>query len=283
MRFKGGLGNQMFQYALVEALRNQGRTVGCNLGYYRKYPQLRQFELDKVFDNLMLNEVSDQLFEAIDEKWKKIKENALLLKNFKENIKERFFYVEEEDSKYDKDVFETVNCTFVGFWQSEKYFDNIRRHIKKIYTFKNLEPNLINLGKLLKNCYIGVHIRRSDYLLDERYVTFSKEYYFKAMNYISTRISEVKFIFFSDDKKWVKENFNLNNMIICDEELFEHYENWYDMYLMTLCRGNIIANSSFSWWGAWLNQNTNPIIVAPSVWLNGHTTPDIWCKEWIII
>lgn len=282
VRFKGGLGNQMFQYALVEALRNQGREVHCNLGYYRKYPDLRPFILNQVFTDLNLNEIDDQIFRDIDNKWQIIKNNKSLLKQFKKNKKERFFYVENEDSKYDKDIFETKNCTFVGFWQSDKYFNNIGHHIKKIYDFKNIEPKLYKLGKQLSKNYISIHVRRSDYLLQsERYCTFSMEYYDKAIKYISSKISEAKFIFFSDDKNWVRNNFKLNDMIICETELFDNYKDWYDMYLMTLCKGNIIANSSFSWWGAWLNKNLDSIVIAPKIWLNGCETPDIWCENWI--
>ena len=93
----------------------------------------------------------------------------------------------------------------------------------------------------------------------------------------------VPFVFFSNDMEWVKYHFNKTNIIICEAKLFEHYEDWYDMYLMTLCRGNIIANSSFSWWGAWLNKNTAPVVLAPNKWFNGLETPDIWCDNWIRI
>lgn len=100
------------------------------------------------------------------------------------------------------------------------------------------------------------------------------------MNYMKKIFPDVHFVFFSDDIEWVKYNFDFENMIICVPELFMEYKDWYDMYLMTLCKGNIIANSSFSWWGAWLNQNPDKIIVAPKLWLNNKKTPDIWCDGW---
>ena len=100
------------------------------------------------------------------------------------------------------------------------------------------------------------------------------------MSYIRTVAPGAKFIFFSDDVKWVRENFHLENMMICTESMFTEYQDWYDMYLMTQCAGNIISNSTFGWWGAWLNQNKG-VVIAPKEWLKGMETPDIWCDGWI--
>lgn len=282
VRFKGGLGNQMFQYALVEALRSKGRNAGSSLGFYKKHPDLRPFMLKKVFPEIDLNEVEEALFEKIDERWKKIKSSKEKTETFKQDIKNRFFYVEEEDGKFDSNIFKTENCAFVGYWQTEKYFSDIKEKIKKIFEFKNLESKLYSLGEQLSGCYVGVHIRRSDYLENNLFYTVHEDYYGKAMNYMQKMIPEAKFIFFSDDKKWIWDHYKLvENGIICKPELFNDYQDWYDMYLMTLCRGNIIANSSFSWWGAWLSKIPNQIVAAPKVWFNGCETPDIWCEQWI--
>lgn len=281
VRFKGGIGNQMFQYALMEALRNRGRNVCCNLGFYRRHSELRPFQLDQIFGNLYLNEIEDSVFDGIDDEWKKIKKDENKLRQFKDDKRNRFFYVEDEDGKYDKEIFETQNCTFVGYWQSEKYFKNIRTQIVHSFDFKNLEPKVKEFGKLLEKNYIGVHIRRGDYLKSDLYQTISVKYYWKAMYYMTSILPEAKFIFFSDDINWVFQMFDLENMIVCKPDFFDNYKDWYDMYLMTLCKGNIIANSSFSWWGAWLNKNDDAITVSPQKWLNGYGTPDIWCDEWI--
>lgn len=281
VRFKGGLGNQMFQYALVEALRSKGREVCCNLGFYRNHPESMPFVLDQVFLNLELNEISDNIFEKIDKKWRKIKSDEKALKNFELDYRNRFFYVEKEDCKYDKNIFKTKDCTFVGYWQTEKYFKTIRKKIIKLYTFENIELKLEKLGRQIENQYVSVHIRRGDYLNTSLFHTFTIDYYIKAIRYIERIMPGVNFIFFSDDTNWVKNNFELKNMIVCEANLFENYKDWYDMYLMTLCRGNIIANSSFSWWGAWLNKNKNAVIIAPHKWFAGCNTPDIWCENWI--
>ena len=101
--------------------------------------------------------------------------------------------------------------------------------------------------------------------------------------YIRNIIPDVQFICFSDDKQWMNKSIELRNegITICSEELFSSYCDWYDMYLMTCCRGNIIANSSFSWWASWLNKHKDKIIVAPKFWINGWDIPDIWCDNWI--
>ncbi len=270
----------MFQYALVEALRSRGREAGCNLGFYRLHPDSMPFILDKVFPKVYLNDVEDNIFKNIDNRWREIKNNEEMLKVFKKDLKKRFFYV-EEDGKYDRNIFETENCTFVGYWQTEKYFLNIENKLKKIYTFENLESKLQDFGKYLSKNYVSVHIRRNDYLNHKMFSTCSKEYYIRAINYIKNQMTGMRFIFFSDDKEWVSENYKSKDMIVCDPGLFDNYQDWYDLYLMTVCRGNIIANSSFSWWGAWLNHNPDSIVIAPEKWFNGKKMPDIWCPKWV--
>ncbi len=115
VRFKGGLGNQMFQYALVEALRHKGRYVGCQLEFYRKNPTLRPFVLDKVFPTVQLNEVDDTYFNNLDNRWKAIKQDIEKLAEYKRNIDKQFFYIEGNGRTYDKKIFQTSNCVFVGY------------------------------------------------------------------------------------------------------------------------------------------------------------------------
>lgn len=280
VRFKGGLGNQMFQYAFVEALRRRGRKVGCNLGFYRIHNSVMPFVLDKVFENVDLQEVDDEIFDAVDSEWKKIKQDSDLLNKFKRNIKRRFFYVEEGSCIYDENVFKTVNCTFVGYWQTYKYFVEIKEHILHSFEFNIKDHKLKSLAEKLKPNYYGVHIRRKDYLHIDAHNICGLKYYVEAIQYVKAGQADAKFIFFSDDISWVKENFCFEDMIICEENLYTDYQDWYDMYLMTQCAGNIISNSTFGWWGAWLNQN-NGIVIAPKQWIKGMRTPDIWCEDWI--
>lgn len=281
VRFKGGLGNQMFQYALIEALRSRGREVKSSLGYYYNHPEQRAFILNKVFKNIDLNDIEEIEFIEIDKKWKRIKESTDLLENFKKDTKNRFFYVEETFGIYNDDVFETQNCAFVGYWQTEKYFLNIRNRILDCFYFDICDQKLERLGKQIKDKYVSVHIRRGDFLSVDIHNVCSLEYYQKAIEYMSKLFPESKFIFFSDDIDWVEKKFKGENMVMCKKDFFDSYQDWYDMYLMTLCKGNIISNSTFSWWGAWLNKNPEKVVIAPRVWLNGIESHDIWCNNWI--
>ena len=286
VRFSGGLGNQMFQYAFMEALKSRGREVKASLGFYNKHPDAMRFSLCHVFPNVVLEYVSDREFDAIDRKWKKIKHKGFT-EGFYQNISERFFWVEDIANYpcvYQPDVFKTKNCVFVGCWQTEKYFRHIRDQLMCKFRFAG-ESSILRdfVRELSGEIYVSVHIRRGDYLANpDSYMGICTEDYYKAaIEYIRKKEPDAKFIFFSDDMEWVKNNICVSDALFCEKSMFTDYEDWFDMYLMSQCRHNIIANSSFSWWGAWLNFNKNKIVVAPNKWLGYSDTPDIWCKEWV--
>lgn len=285
VRFKGGLGNQMFQYAFIEALKSRGREVKASLGY--KESSIREFSLCTVFPDINLEYVSDSEFNLIDEKWRKIKENNEKKSEFCRDYKNRFFWVEDvikEPGVYHSNVFLTRNCTFVGYWQSEKYFKDIREKLIESLRFGGVTSELKEFGNLLASGeYTSVHIRRGDYLLYPNVYmgVCTREYYLRAIEYIRQKESNSKFIFFSDDMDWTKKNISIPEAIYYDKSMFRDYQDWYDMYLMSRCQNNIIANSTFSWWGTWLNQSENHIVIAPRKWHQNNDTPDIWCEEWI--
>lgn len=286
VRFKGGLGNQMFQYAFIEALKSRGREVKGSIGGYLKNPNTRSYFLTKVFPEIDLDYVTDCEFDIIDNEWRKIKQNEERRKEFCNDYVNRFFWVEDiknEPCTYHPEVFLTRECTFVGHWQSEKYFKNIRNILVSKFFFTKLIPKLREFGEMLtESNYTSVHVRRGDYLLyPDVYMVCTIDYYLKAINYIKQKESYTKFIFFSDDIGWVKEHIKISDALYFNNNMFESYEDWYDMYLISKCKHNIIANSTFSWWGAWLNQNINKIVIAPRRWHNNNSTPDIWCDEWI--
>lgn len=284
VRFKGGLGNQMFQYALVEALRNRGREVGCSLGYYRRHPDEMPFVLDKAFSALDLNDVEDGIFQEIDERWRKIRSSGNTLDAFKRDIRNRFFYVEEKEFAFDKDVFRTADCAFVGFWQTEKYFMDIKSELRKIFSFHVTDGRLEAIADKLNGRYFSVHVRRGDYeYYKELYGGIcTAGYYLEAMGYVKSKVPDAKFIVFSDNPNGISpEIARAEDAVLFEKNGFEDYQDWYDMYLMSQCKGNIIANSSFSWWGAWLNRMPDKIVVSPKTWMNGRETPDIWCDGWV--
>lgn len=287
IRFMGGLGNQMFQYALLRALQKRGREVKGSLGFYKLHPELMQFCLTDVFQNVRIHFEEDRIFDEIYGNWKKIKQDKKKLEQFQKNYEERFFWSEQEYGTYDSHVYNTKNCVFAGYWQSEKYFKHIRNDLLAEFQFFRGEEKYIRLKeKFLNNDnYISVHIRRGDYMAEpDVYGSLSlSDYYNKAMDYMRNRVNCPVFVFFSDDIDWVKRNLGNKEDIYIEEALFEDYRMWYDMSLMSCCANHIIANSSFSWWGAWLDRKEEKIVIAPKRWLYNHQTPDIWCEDWIKI
>ncbi len=173
-----------------------------------------------------------------------------------------------------------------GLFQNEKYFKKYRKEILKAFRFKKdmSEKNKEMAKRIKKSNSIAVHIRRGDYLAQNAAQhVLSPAYYHKAVDYIAKRIKNPHFYIFSDDMKWVKENIKLEY----PHTFVEHNQgnaSYNDMRLMSLCKHNIIANSTFSWWGAWLNDNPDKIVIAPDIWLKNDTqfgdniVPENWIR-----
>lgn len=285
VRFKGGLGNQMFQYALLKALSLRGRLVEGSLGFYSKHPNLAPFCLTDVFTNISFTIVDEDIFEEKDTQWREIKQNTKELEKFLYDYNHRFFWVEEPEGTYDKNIFETSNCVFVGYWQTEKYFRQIREELLLDFQFPKGERQLKRLKRkfCLGNNYVSVHIRRGDYLDSPQIFgnICTEAYYDAAFSFISEYVKSPIFVFFSDEIQWVKRHYEFKDAIYIETAMFEHYQAWYDMCLMSYCSCNIIANSSFSWWGAWLNQRPEKKVIAPKTWFNGREMPDICPESWV--
>ena len=151
--------------------------------------------------------------------------------------------------------------------------------------FKEKELNDKTLSfknELQRGVFVSVHIRRGDYLNNVgRFGLCELSYYREAIKYIKSIVDNPKFVFFSDDMAWAKDN--IDN----DEAVFVSWnqgkDSWQDMYLMSHCQHNIVANSSFSWWGAWLNGNPHKVVVAPKKWFMYSPNYDIIPDNWITI
>lgn len=166
-----------------------------------------------------------------------------------------------------------------GYFQSEKYFEDYRDYIIKIFS-EGFEYNQ-------RKGTVSIHVRRGDFLtLQTKHPPVTIEYIANAIEYLKNR-NYYGFIVYSDDMQWCKENINSSKFTNCHFEYNNTFDPKYDMLSMSECEHNIIANSSFSWWGAWLNRNTKKIVVAPSNWFgkdNSHLdTRDLLPKEWLII
>jgi hypothetical protein len=281
---KGGLGNQLFQYSIGRALSLEYNIeLKLDLSFLIDRTNLdityRNFELS----NFNINASIATKKELI--KYKKYTFKSFFkfysILNFTENnFTYKINYIEKKTHIY-----------LDGFWQSEKYFKKYRNSLLNelvpIRKPNDLNKEYINL--ILNSNSISVHIRRGDYISNNNANTFhglcSIDYYLNAISYIINHIKNPVFYFFSDDINWVKNNFD--NSSFQKYFISHNFENtsFEDLRLMTYCKHNIIANSTFSWWGAWLNTNPNKIVIAPSKWFVDLTmiSEDLIPESWIKI
>jgi hypothetical protein len=197
-------------------------------------------------------------------------------------------FVFEPHFEYWQAINEVPNdCYLMGYWQSEKYFSAISEQIREDFSFR-LAINNQNTQlafKISQHNAVSLHIRRGDYANNPT-VTATHglcpiSYYHNAIEYIAHRVKQPYFFIFSDDIVWAKENLkmDLHSTYIDHNQGAESYN---DMRLMSLCRHHIIANSSFSWWGAWLNPNIDKIAIAPKQWfVKDVNTQDLIPKDWV--
>ena len=268
IRYQGGLGNQMFQYAFKLKLISEGFQTYDDLSFYDFMP----FVLEQVFKNVSVSHFTkSNLFTRIS---RKIVENTKLYKR------------ENNYTEYDDNAICHARW-YEGYWQSYKYYAQIRKEILEAFTFKEItDSKLRKLEEtILSSNAVSVHVRAGDYLKIENAKNFGGictiEYYNKAINYMKEYLEDPIFIVFSDDIEWTKKNIDIQKVIYFESTGISEYEDWMDMYLMSLCKGNIIANSSFSWWGAWLNENPQKKVVCPEKWTNNYRNIEVCPKEWI--
>ena len=212
--------------------------------------------------------------------------------NFKEilnNINITFHTFNEPHFHYSNKILDIPKHSVLnGYWQSELYFKDCTQEIRKIFSFsKQLdEKNSLIANEIIQNNSISIHVRRGDYLLktNNNHNIDLKKYYLTAIEKTSIFFKDPKYFIFTDDPLWVAENFTLDySFTVVD--INRCTESFYDMHLMSLCKCNIIANSSFSWWGAWLNDNEDKIIYAPKSWFKDKSicTDNLIPNSWNII
>lgn len=272
VRISSGLGNQMFQYALCCVFREKGITVKADTSVFSKKKEQRAYELEKVFgisipaasafEKGVMNAVSKISFKLLDQPYKE-QDNEFGI--WKQGITgKKWGYVN-------------------GYWQSEKYFKHIGQTVRNEFTFSPpADEQNIDLLTQINNCNsISIHIRRTDYVSGFKW-GLSAAYYREAIQLITSKVKNPQFYFFSDDMAWVKQHFSSGNFhyVDCNKGV----DSFRDMQLMSNCKHHIIANSTFSWWGAWLNPSKEKMVIAPDAWLP-HTngTRDIVPAEWIKI
>ena len=263
---KGGLGNMLFQIAAVKAFSYK-KNIDCSFpNFYNHLSYLNQ----EIEHNKNLN-YAEQYSSFL-------KLNTKIPSNNIQSYSYPFEYISFVPSE--------DNFFVDGFFQSEKYFKQFKHQIlnefKSNKKIQNYIKNKYNF--LLENkTTISVHIRRGDYVrFNNMHPCQSVEYYDKAIHEIEKKTTFDNIIVFSDDIKWCKDNLKFKNMFFIENE-----KDYIELFLMCYCNHNIISNSSFSWWGAWMNENKDKIVICPSNWF-GHDlshiqSKDIYPEEWIKI
>ncbi|WP_245745003.1 alpha-1,2-fucosyltransferase [Flavobacterium frigoris] len=292
VKLQGGLGNQMFQYAIASilALENKSKLKVDNLFFENKEKSIgftpRQFELS-VFNNkyLVATQKEIKAFTNLS-KFNQVRHNYGL--NYPKVFVETYL-------GYHNTVLQLKSPIYLdGYFQSYHYFEGYESFVKDLFSFSTMnldEKNKKILTEINNSETVSVHIRRGDYVNDKLTQQFhgncSKEYYLEAIHRMEQKSKGLTYVFFSDDIDWVKEEYAnlLVKKLFVDEN--KGSESWKDMFLMTYCSHNIIANSSFSWWGAWLNSFSEKTVIAPKKWfLNtdaNEKTKDLIPESWLRI
>jgi hypothetical protein len=252
VKLLGGLGNQMFQLAFAMALENNAYEVQLDRSALVERTH-REYSLD--------------CFGAIHlgvETGPRLTEQGM---RFKEG------YLNPPDP-----------VTMVGYWQSEKYFKHIARVVRQRFSFRKplsrQRPEVSEIwDKIYRSNSIAVHVRRQDYVnLQAFHGMPSIEYYHQGIKYIRERIQDPRVFVFSDDREWCYDNFPKDFTVVRGTDKYE------DLQLMSACDHAVIANSSFGWWGAWLQQKLGGIVVAPKQWFaepsvdSSDIVPERWIK-----
>ncbi len=268
VRLRGGLGNQLFQYAAGKSLAMHHNTeLKFDTYTYKSHPY-RKFQLhhflidDPVAEEKEINSLigNNKVLRYINKRY-----NTLL------NSKKVFI---QPHYHFYQNFFNLPSPLYLsGYWQSEKYFLPVKKQIqeKVIPRLSFSEENRTLVSRMQSGNSVSLHIRRGDYTSNSRYADFfgvvEDAYYERAMDRIYAEVENPEFYVFSDDIEWSKKKYDsFSNFTFIDHNQGDN--SYWDMVLMSNCKHNIIANSTFSWWGAWLNQNPGKKVVAPKKWFN---------------
>ncbi len=285
VKLYGGLGNQMFQYAAAKSIAVRLNTAMLYDDEYFISPE--KFGSSWSYQLNLLNTQIELHSPLISKKLSFIIHRVFRKLNSK-NIKYKKYFFEKPD-QFDANIVDVINNTRLdGYFQSEKYFKQCRAEILKDFSPKaELDSkNKLICEQIHSENSVSLHVRRGDYITNAIaalvHITNHQDYYQKAITYIENKISDPVFYIFSDDINWAKQNITTKSKM----NFIDHNKNtdsYKDLFLMSHCKHNIIANSSFSWWGAWLNQNSSKIVIAPQRWYIDATksTQDIYPEDWL--
>ena len=280
----------MFQYAFGRSIASsKGVPLVLDVSDYEDYKLHNGFELNDVFEIKAPLMDANALRNTLGWRGTGNIYRQLVRKRYKW-LRGRSIFVEPH-FHYCPDAFNVPSkCYLSGHWQSEKYFESNRDEIREDFNFKNKpsHENLSAISLITNSQSISVHIRRGDYINDSKtskvHGTCTVDYYRESMELLALKISNPRFFIFSDDSEWAKSNIKGN----CQMTFVDHNigrESYNDMLLMSRCKHNILSNSTFSWWGAWLNNNPNKTVIAPRRWFatKNYNTADLLPDSWVVV
>lgn len=281
----GGLGNQMFQYATYLKLKKLGRVV--------KFDDVETYKLDNARP-IQLSVFGITYPRATEEEVILMRDSSMKIKDrirrklFGRQLKDYY----EVDYSYDENVLKVDDSYLVGYFQTEKYFEDIADEVKAAFTFREdvltdeVREAASEIEKIENS--VSIHIRRGDYLEPGAADVFggvcTDEYYDASIEYMLKEKPDCTFYLFTNDSVWA--DFFINNHPGADIRAVKgqtEYTGYLDMYLMTRCRHHIVANSSFSWWGAWLSKDESGITIGPKKWFNNGHCKDTHTAKMIVI
>ena len=313
IQLAGGLGNQMFQYALYLQLKSLGREVKVDdvSGFVqdaKRDPMLAVFGI--TYERSSVKEL-ERMLDSSPLPWNRVRRKLFGRK------KKAYF---EEDKRYHPEIMTWDDIYLEGYWQTEKYFEAVADQVRRVYdtdrvlryirendpavgrddsvtgnrkTHKGKKSVEDWLAQITSTESVSVHVRRGDYLLPENQALFggicTEAYYGEAMKQMKREHPNCRFYLFTNDKEWIRQQLDIQKeadiraevVPIGDMEIvdLEEQSDYAEFVLMSKCRHNILANSSFSWWASYLNTNRDKTVLAPAGWLNGWDCEDFYRKD----
>ena len=270
IKMTGGLGNQMFIYAFYLKMKQRFANTRIDLSDMMHYHVHHGYEMNRVF-------TLPQVEFCMNRTWKKVLEFL-------------FFKTILERKQKSLDAFWKPYAWpfiyFKGFYQSERFFSDIEQEVRKAFAFdmSKASDRSVQMAARMDNDVnsVSLHVRRGDYLEPKHWENTGSvcqlPYYRNAIAEIKSRLKNPVFYVFSDDLEWVKENLPLDNAVYIDWN--KGNDSWQDMMLMSHCRHHIICNSTFSWWGAWLDPHKDKTVIVPERWFRHTETPYIYPEGW---
>ena len=272
----GGLGNQMFQYAFFRYLEQKNSDIVLNISDYKVHNHHQGFELERIFGLSGPYSATESELAA--------KSNSVAIRMLQKALNLRCVkateYYEHKEISFIPQTQINSDTYFVGFWQDIRYIQPIEDQLKIDFRFKPMDNKNKEFIEVFSDKEtVSIHVRRGDYVKNRGLGGICCEDYYKyAIEAIKGHVVEPIFIFFSDDIDWCKKTLTDLDAQFVDWNIGKN--SFRDMQLMSCCKHNIIANSTFSWWGAFLNPNENKIVVLPKIWNDKYKLNRLAYPEW---